>query len=67
MSLSNARRETLNGHFLDLDDLLPNLSRVRRPLKSVIVNFSFAHFIPLVIAIPSCEIRLPMFFRKGAE
>jgi len=37
------RRETLNGRFLDLAGLLPNLSQIRRPSKSAIVNSSIAH------------------------
>ncbi|KAJ7882074.1 hypothetical protein B0H14DRAFT_2704401, partial [Mycena olivaceomarginata] len=36
----NAR--TLNGRFLDLAALLPNLSQFRRPTKSSIVNSSIA-------------------------
>jgi len=33
----------LNGRFLDLAALLPNLSQIRRPSKSSIVNSSIAH------------------------
>jgi len=33
----------LNGRFLDLAGLLPNLSQIRRPSKSAIVNSSIAH------------------------
>ncbi|KAJ3787228.1 hypothetical protein GGU10DRAFT_433256 [Lentinula aff. detonsa] len=42
-AVERARRETLNGRFLDLAALLPNLSQVRRPSKSAIVNSSIAH------------------------
>jgi hypothetical protein len=42
-AVERARRETLNGRFLDLAALLPNLSQLRRPSKSAIVNSSIAH------------------------
>jgi hypothetical protein len=42
-AVERQRRETLNGRFLDLASLLPNLSQVRRPSKSSIVNSSIAH------------------------
>ncbi|KAL0581904.1 hypothetical protein V5O48_000134 [Marasmius crinis-equi] len=42
-AVERARRETLNGRFLDLAKLLPNLSQIRRPSKSAIVNSSIAH------------------------
>ncbi|TBU35357.1 hypothetical protein BD309DRAFT_982934 [Dichomitus squalens] len=42
-AVERARRETLNGRFLDLAALLPNLSQIRRPSKSSIVNSSIAH------------------------
>ncbi|KAI0685052.1 hypothetical protein BC835DRAFT_1421649 [Cytidiella melzeri] len=42
-AVERARRETLNGRFLDLAGLLPNLSQIRRPSKSSIVNSSIAH------------------------
>lgn len=42
-AVERQRRETLNGRFLDLAALLPNLSQVRRPSKSSIVNSSIAH------------------------
>ncbi|PVG01109.1 hypothetical protein CPB86DRAFT_692097, partial [Serendipita vermifera] len=41
-AVERARRETLNGRFLDLAALLPNLAAVRRPSKSAIVNSSIA-------------------------
>ena len=41
--IERQRRETLNGRFLDLAGLLPNLSQIRRPSKSAIVNSSIAH------------------------
>lgn len=41
-AVERARRETLNGRFLDLAALLPNLASVRRPSKSAIVNSSIA-------------------------
>ncbi|KAL5511042.1 hypothetical protein ACEPAH_4257 [Sanghuangporus vaninii] len=41
-AVERARRETLNGRFLDLAALLPNLATVRRPSKSAIVNSSIA-------------------------
>lgn len=41
--MERQRRETLNGRFLDLAGLLPNLSQIRRPSKSSIVNSSIAH------------------------
>jgi len=37
------RREALNGRFLDLAALLPNLNTIRRPSKASIVNSSIAH------------------------
>jgi hypothetical protein len=43
-AVERQRRETLNGRFLDLAALLPNLSQIRRPSKSSIVNSSIAHF-----------------------
>ncbi|KAH8825815.1 hypothetical protein DL96DRAFT_1711614 [Flagelloscypha sp. PMI_526] len=42
-AVERARRETLNGRFLYLASLLPNLSQIRRPSKSAIVNSSIAH------------------------
>ncbi|KAF7292695.1 Macrophage erythroblast attacher isoform 1 [Mycena indigotica] len=42
-AVERARRETLNGRFLDLAGLLPNLKHLRRPSKSAIVNSSIAH------------------------
>ncbi|KAI0820157.1 hypothetical protein BC628DRAFT_918585 [Trametes gibbosa] len=42
-AVERARRETLNSRFLDLAALLPNLSQIRRPSKSSIVNSSIAH------------------------
>ncbi|KAJ7897979.1 hypothetical protein B0H14DRAFT_2675827 [Mycena olivaceomarginata] len=42
-AVEHQRRETLNGRFLDLAALLPNLSQFRRPTKSSIVNSSIAH------------------------
>lgn len=42
-AVERARRETLNGRFLDLAALLPNLNTLRRPSKSTIVNSSIAH------------------------
>ncbi|ESK92822.1 macrophage erythroblast attacher isoform 1 [Moniliophthora roreri MCA 2997] len=42
-AVERQRRETLNGRFLDLAKLLPNLSQIRRPSKSAIVNSSIAH------------------------
>jgi hypothetical protein len=42
-AVERMRRETLNGRFLDLAGLLPNLSQIRRPSKSSIVNSSIAH------------------------
>ncbi|KAG1849268.1 hypothetical protein DFJ58DRAFT_716930 [Suillus subalutaceus] len=42
-AVERQRRETLNGRFLDLAALLPNLSQIRRPSKSAIVNSSIAH------------------------
>jgi hypothetical protein len=41
-AVERARRETLNGRFLDLAAMLPNLAAVRRPSKSAIVNSSIA-------------------------
>lgn len=41
--MERARRETLNSRFLDLAALLPNLTQIRRPSKSAIVNSSIAH------------------------
>jgi hypothetical protein len=42
-AVERQRRETLNGRFLDLAALLPNLSQIRRPSKSSIVNSSIAY------------------------
>ncbi|KAF8421719.1 hypothetical protein L210DRAFT_2207558 [Boletus edulis BED1] len=42
-AVERRRRETLNCRFLDLVALLPNLSQIRRPSKSAIVNSSIAH------------------------
>lgn len=42
-AVERQRRETLNSRFLDLAALLPNLSQIRRPSKSAIVNSSIAH------------------------
>ncbi|KAK0439082.1 uncharacterized protein EV420DRAFT_1203124 [Desarmillaria tabescens] len=42
-AVERQRRETLNGRFLGLAALLPNLSQIRRPSKSSIVNSSIAH------------------------
>ncbi|THV07005.1 hypothetical protein K435DRAFT_833946 [Dendrothele bispora CBS 962.96] len=42
-AVERARRETLNGRFQDLASLLPNLSQIRRPSKSAIVNSSIAY------------------------
>jgi hypothetical protein len=42
-AVERQRRETLNGRFLDLAGLLPNLTQIRRPSKSAIVNSSIAH------------------------
>ncbi|KAF7329902.1 AB hydrolase-1 domain-containing protein [Mycena kentingensis (nom. inval.)] len=42
-AVERQRRETLNGRFLDLAGLLPNLSQIRKPSKSAIVNSSIAH------------------------
>nr|GAT43277.1 predicted protein [Mycena chlorophos] len=42
-AVERARRETLNGRFLDLAGMLPNLSQIRRPSKSAIVNSSIAY------------------------
>jgi len=42
-AVERARRETLNGRFLDLAAMLPNLNTLRRPSKSTIVNSSIAH------------------------
>ncbi|KAF8634536.1 hypothetical protein AX15_000835 [Amanita polypyramis BW_CC] len=44
-AVERQRRETLNGRFLDLAALLPNLSQIRRPSKSSIVNSSIAHIL----------------------
>ncbi|EJU05259.1 hypothetical protein DACRYDRAFT_92650 [Dacryopinax primogenitus] len=41
-AVERQRRETLNGRFLDLAAMLPNLQSVRRPSKSAIVNSSIA-------------------------
>ncbi|KIK67471.1 hypothetical protein GYMLUDRAFT_238752 [Collybiopsis luxurians FD-317 M1] len=43
-AVERQRRETLNGRFLDLAAILPNLSQIRRPSKSAIVNSSIACF-----------------------
>ncbi|KAK7028642.1 BHLH domain-containing protein [Favolaschia claudopus] len=42
-AVERQRRETLNGRFLDLAAMLSNLSQIRRPSKSAIVNSSIAH------------------------
>ncbi|KAK7060027.1 BHLH domain-containing protein [Favolaschia claudopus] len=42
-AVERQRRETLNGRFMDLAALLSNLSAIRRPTKSQIVNSSIAH------------------------
>ncbi|KAG1719514.1 hypothetical protein EDB19DRAFT_1648031 [Suillus lakei] len=46
-AVERQRRETFNGRFLasliDLAALLPNLSQIRRPSKSAIVNSSIAY------------------------
>ncbi|KAF7341876.1 BHLH domain-containing protein [Mycena sanguinolenta] len=42
-AVERQRRETLNGRFLDLASMLSNLSQIRRPSKSAIVNSSIAH------------------------
>ncbi|KAK7439585.1 hypothetical protein VKT23_017512 [Stygiomarasmius scandens] len=42
-AVERARREILNGRFLDLASTLPNLSQIRRPSKSCIVNSSIAY------------------------
>lgn len=41
-AVERQRRETLNGRFLELAGLLPNLSQIRRPSKSAIVTSSIA-------------------------
>ncbi|KAJ4483464.1 hypothetical protein J3R30DRAFT_3698280 [Lentinula aciculospora] len=43
-AVERQRRENLNGRFLDLAAILPNLSQIRRPSKSAIVNSSIAYF-----------------------
>ncbi|KAJ6506784.1 hypothetical protein C8R45DRAFT_511439 [Mycena sanguinolenta] len=42
-AVERQRRETLNSRFLDLASMLSNLSQIRRPSKSAIVNSSIAH------------------------
>ncbi|KAJ7470127.1 hypothetical protein B0H11DRAFT_2041490 [Mycena galericulata] len=42
-AVERQRREVLNGRFLDLAALLPNLATIRRPSKSSIVHSSIAH------------------------
>ncbi|KAF9071679.1 hypothetical protein BDP27DRAFT_1418786 [Rhodocollybia butyracea] len=42
-AVERQRRDTLNGRFLDLAAILPNVSRIRRPSKSAIVNSSIAY------------------------
>lgn len=42
-AVERQRRETLNGRFLELAGMLPNLSQIRRPSKSSIVISSIAH------------------------
>lgn len=42
-AIERARRETLNGKFLSLACLLPQLASQRRPSKSAIVNSSITH------------------------
>lgn len=37
-AVERARRETLNGRFMDLAAALPSMSHVKRPSKSMIVN-----------------------------
>lgn len=58
-AVERQRRETLNGRFLDLAALLPNLTNVRRPSKSAIVNSSIAlvHTQRRLRAIASRELR----------
>lgn len=59
-AVERQRRETLNGRFLDLAALLPNLVSVRRPSKSAIVNSSIAliHTQRRLRAIAARELRL---------
>ncbi|KAJ7608053.1 hypothetical protein DFH06DRAFT_1149229 [Mycena polygramma] len=42
-AVERLRRENLNGRFLDLASMLPNLATIRRPSKSSIVNSCIAH------------------------
>ncbi|KAJ7771295.1 hypothetical protein DFH07DRAFT_803942 [Mycena maculata] len=42
-AVERQRRENLNGRFLDLAAMLPNLTHIRRPTKSSIVNSTIAH------------------------
>ncbi|KAF7341733.1 Macrophage erythroblast attacher isoform 1 [Mycena sanguinolenta] len=42
-AVERLRRENLNARFLELAGLLPNLSNIRRPTKSRIVNSCIAH------------------------
>lgn len=58
-AVERQRRETLNGRFLDLAALLPNLASVRRPSKSAIVNSSIAliHTLRRARAIAGRELR----------
>ncbi|KAJ7236565.1 hypothetical protein B0H12DRAFT_1327243 [Mycena haematopus] len=42
-AVERLRRENLNSRFLELAALLPNLSNIRRPTKSRIVNSCIAH------------------------
>ncbi|KAJ7844942.1 hypothetical protein B0H14DRAFT_3455356 [Mycena olivaceomarginata] len=42
-AVERQRREMLNGRFMDLGGMLPNLRDIRRPSKSAIVNSSIAH------------------------
>lgn len=39
-AIERARRESLNGRFLELANALPTMANVKRPSKSVIVNKS---------------------------
>jgi hypothetical protein len=59
-AVERQRRETLNGRFLDLAALLPNLASVRRPSKSAIVNSSIAlvHSMRRARATSARELRL---------
>ncbi|KAJ7270232.1 hypothetical protein C8J57DRAFT_1508276 [Mycena rebaudengoi] len=42
-AVERQRRDTLNARFVDLASLLPNLTNIKRPSKSSIVNSSIAH------------------------